>query len=131
MIGPIPAESNPAAVSIISLLKGNAINKATISFDVKAASQNEYAAHDKLFLVRVDQAGNNIFLIDFGEGETHFGGRLEDDKYEFNITRYFEQLLTNDLYTNELYLLPAGSVVNANRTILEKDITLTIHYSQL
>ena len=118
--------------SIRSLLEGKAINKVTMAFDVEAGSQSEYAAHDKLFLVRVDQEGKNVFLTDYTiEGETHFGGRLEDDKYEFNITRYFYQLLNNDSYTNDLYLLPAGAAVNANRTILDKDITLTIHYSQL
>ena len=118
--------------SIRSLLEGKAINKVTMSFDVEAGSQSEYEAHDKLFLVRVDQDGKNVFLTDYTiEGETHFGGRLEDDKYEFNITRYFYQLLNNGSYTNDLYLLPAGAAVNANRTILDKDITLTIHYSQL
>ena len=103
-----------------------------MSFDVEPSSQNEYVAHDKLFLVRVNEEGKNVFLTDYTiEGETHFGGRLESDKYEFNITRYFVQLLNNDSYTNELYLLPAGAAVNANRTILEKDIKLTIHYSEL
>ena len=118
--------------SLKSMLEGKSINKVTMSFDVNEGSQAEYAAHDKLFLVRVNEEGNNIFLTDFTiEGETHFGGRLEDDKYEFNITRYFYQLLNNDIYTNDLYLLPAGAAVNANRTILNKDIKLTIHYSEL
>jgi hypothetical protein len=118
--------------SIRSLLKGKAINKVTMTFDVEIDSQDEYAAHDKLFLVRVNQEGDNIFLTDFTvEGETHFGGRLEDDKYEFNITRYFYQLLNNDSYTNELYLLPAGSGATANRTILNKNIKLQIYYSEL
>ena len=90
------------------------------------------ASENKLFLVRVDQEGNNIFLTDFiVEGETHFGGKLDDDKYEFNISRYFYHLHNNYSNTNNLYLLPAGAAVNANRTILEKDIVLTIHYSQL
>jgi len=118
--------------SIKSMLEGKAINKVTMSFDVPEGSQSEYAAHDKLFLVRVNDQGNNVFLTDYTiEGETHFGGRLENDKYEFNITRYFYQLLNNDAYTNDLYLLPAGAAVNANRTILNKDIKLTIHYSEL
>ena len=118
--------------SLKSMLEGKSINKVTMSFDVTEGSQNEYVAHDKLFLVRVNEEGNNVFLTDFTiEGETHFGGRLEDDKYEFNITRYFYQLLNNDIYTNDLYLLPAGAAVNANRTILNKDIKLTIHYSEL
>jgi len=118
--------------SMKSMLEGKSINKVTMSFDVNEGSQAEYAAHDKLFLVRVNEEGNNVFLTDFTiEGETHFGGRLEDDKYEFNITRYFYQLLNNDIYTNDLYLLPAGAAVNANRTILDKDIKFTIHYSEL
>jgi len=103
-----------------------------MSFDVEAGSQSEYTAHNKLFLVRVDQQGEDVFLTDLTtEGETHFGGRLDDDKYEFNITRYFYQLLNNDAYTNDLYLLPAGAAVNANRTILDKNIKLTINYSKL
>ena len=119
-------------VVLSDTLKGKAINKVTMSFDVEQTSQSEYAAHDKLFLVRVNEEGNNVFLTDFtSEGETHFGGRLDNDKYEFNITRYFYQLLNNDAYTSDLYLLPAGAAVNANRTILNKDIKLTIHYSEL
>ena len=115
--------------SLKALLDQKAINKVTMSFD---AEQAEYAAHDRLFLVRVDQEGNNMFLRDLTwESETHFGGRLENNKYEFNITRYFDQLLNDDSYTNDLYLLPAGAAVNANRTILNKDISLTIHYSEL
>ena len=118
--------------SIKSILQGKAINKVTMSFDIEEGSQIDYAAHDKLFLVRVNDQGSNIFLTDYTiEGETHFGGNLDDDNYEFNITRYFYQLLNNDDYTDDLYLLPSGAAVNANRTILSNDIKLTIHYSEL
>ncbi len=118
--------------SIKEILKGKAINKVTMRFDVEDDSQLEYLAHEKMFLVRVDQFGNNIFLTDYTiEGESHFGGRLDENKYVFNITRYFVQLLNNNSFTNELYLLPSGSVINANRTILNNDITLEVYYSQL
>ena len=113
-------------------LEGKVINKVTIDFDVKSGSQSEYEAHEKLVLVRVDNEGSNVFLTDFTvEGETHFGGISEEDVYSFNITRYFYQLLNNSSYTNDLYLMPAGAAINANRTILSKDIKLTIHYSEL
>ena len=113
-------------------LEGKVINKVTIDFDVESASQSEYEAHEKLVLVRVDNEGSNVFLTDFTiEGETHFGGKLEEDIYSFNITRYFYQLLNNSSYTSDLYLMPAGAAINANRTILSKDIKLTIHYSEL
>jgi len=118
--------------SIKSLLEGKVINKSTISFDVSDDSKSEYEPHEKLVLVRVDNEGNNVFLSDFiVEGDTYFGGKLDDDKYTFNITRYLYQLLNDDSYTNELYLLPAGAAVNANRTILDKDIKLQIYYSEL
>jgi hypothetical protein len=113
-------------------LEGKVINKVTIDFDVESASQSEYEAHEKLVLVRVDNEGSNVFLTDFTvEGETHFGGKLEEDIYSFNITRYFYQLLNNSSYTNDLYLMPAGAAINANRTILSNDIKLTIYYSEL
>jgi len=115
---------------IKSTLEGKVINKVTIDFE--SGSQSEYEAHEKLVLVRVNNEGNNVFLTDFTvEGETHFGGKLEGDIYSFNITRYFYQLLNNSSYTNDLYLMPSGAAINANRTILSKDIKLTIHYSEL
>jgi len=118
--------------SLRLLLDGKSLNKVTMSFDVEPSSQSVYDAHDKLFLVRVNEEGKNVFLTDLTqEGEMHFGGMLDNDKYEFNITRYFSQLLNNESYTNNLYLLPAGAAVNASRTILDKDIKLTIHYSEL
>ena len=118
--------------SLKNILEGRAINKVTMSFDIEAGTQDEYPAHDKLFLVRINQEGDEIFLNDFlVEGETYFGGRLENGKYEFNITSYFCQLLNNSLYTNDLRLLPAGAAVNANRTILNKNIKLQIYYSEL
>ena len=68
--------------SIKSLLEGKVINKVTMSFDVESGSQLEYEAHQKLVLVRVNEQGDNVFLSDFTiEGEAHFGGNLENDKY--------------------------------------------------
>jgi hypothetical protein len=118
--------------SIKSYLFGKVLNKVCIIFDVKEGSQTEYAAHEKLVLVRVNEDGNNIFLSDLIiEGDTYFGGGLQDNSYAFNISRYFFQLLNNDSYTNDLYLLPAGAAANSNRTILDKDIKLQIYYSEL
>ena len=118
--------------SLRSMLANKAINKALIRFDVEPGSQDLYSAHDKLFLVRLDQDGNQLFLKDFiSEGEAHFGGFLNENFYEFNISRFLHEFLDNDLYTNDLYLLPAGGAVNANRTIFKKNISLVIHYSQL
>ena len=107
------------------------INKATITFEVDNL-YSEYPPHDRLALVRINDEGNNVFLLDEPfPGDPSFGGNLVTNKYEFNITEYFYQLLNNESYTNELYLLPAGALTNANRTILHKQIKLAIYYSEL
>jgi len=119
--------------SIKSMLEGKAINKVTLSFDVEDDSQSEYAAHDILFLSRVNEDGTYLKTIrSFDLGVNVFVAELSgSDRYEFNITSYFYQLLNNDAYTNDLYLLPVLAAVNSNRTILNKNIKLTIHYSEL
>ena len=112
-------------------LEGKAINKVMLSFNVN--DDSFYPPHENLSLVRVDSAGNNVFLADLSvEGATHFGGEYSNGKYEFNITRYFNNLLNNDSYTNQLYLLASGGAVNANRTIIDNSsITISILYSDL
>ena len=118
--------------SIKSVLEDKVINRVSVVFKLKDGSQTEYSAHEKLVLVRINQDGDNVFLSDFTiGGDVYFGGNLENERYEFNITRYFSQLLNNESYTNNLYLLPAGAVINSNRTILSKDISLEIYYSVL
>ncbi len=118
--------------SINLLLDNKVINKVNIIFEVEDNSQTEYEAHEKLVLVRVNNQANNVFLEDYIEGgDVYFGGNLDDGKYIFNITKYFFQMLNNELYTNQLYLLPAGAAVNANRTILNKEIKLNINYTEL
>ena len=118
--------------SLRALLRNQVINKATVEFNVLDGSQSEYLAHNKLVLVRTNSAGENIFLSDFLlEGDDYFGGDLNNEKYQFNITRYLYQLLTNPDYTPELYLLSGGGAVNANRTLLEKEVLLKIYYSEL
>ena len=118
--------------SLKKVLDNKVINKVSLEFSLSENSQYEFDAHDKLVLVRVDENGNNVFLSDFVlEGDQYFGGYLDQDKYEFNITRYFYQLLTNSSYSTNLRLLPVGAVVNANRTILDNEVKLKINYSKL
>ncbi len=118
--------------SIKKVLSGKSINKATMTFTIADDSQIDYPAHEKLLLVRLDDEDRNIFLTDYIiEGESYFGGGLQNGEYNFNITRYLYQLINNNSYTNKLYLLPTGSTVNANRSILNNDVQLTIHFSEL
>ena len=117
--------------SIKQDLDGKAINKVTLSFNVN--DDSSYPPHENLSLVRVDSAGNNVFLADLSiEGASHFGGQYLNGGYEFNISRYFNNMLNNAAYTNELYLLSSGGAVNANRTIIDNNsIVISILYSDL
>ena len=110
---------------------GKAINRVTIDFE--AFENSGYPLHEKLYLVRETNEGKIVFLTDFTiEGDEHFGGNLNNNIYSFNITRYFVQLLTNDQYTNKLYVLPVLGAANANRTILDKDnISINIIYTEI
>lgn len=118
--------------SIKKVLSGKSINKAIMTFTIADDSQIDYPAHEKLLLVRLDDEDRNVFLTDYIiEGESYFGGTLQNGEYNFNITRYLYQLINNNSYTNKLYLLPTGSTVNANRSILNNDVQLTIHFSEL
>jgi len=113
--------------------KGKAINRVNLSFELDGTDTADFPPHGRMYLVRVDNEGRDYFLTDYiVEGEDHFGGKLENGKYTFNITRYFLQLLNNEDYTNKLYLVAAGGAVNAKRTILPKDkISFNIIYTDL
>ena len=119
--------------SIKTVFKNKAINKVNLNFELDGTDTADYAPHYRMYLVRVDKEGKDYFLTDYiAEGEEHFGGKLENGKYSFNITRYFHQLLNNEDYTNKLYLVSAGGAVNANRTILLKNkVSFNIIYTEL
>ncbi|MBT4217321.1 MAG: DUF4270 family protein [Flavobacteriales bacterium] len=110
---------------------GKSINRVTIDFE--AFENNDYPPHETLYLLRENNEGKIVFLTDFTiEGEGHFGGEFDNNTYSFNITRYFVQLLTNDQYTNKLYLVPVLGSANANRTILNKSkISINIIYTEI
>ena len=110
---------------------GKSINRVTIDFE--AFENNDYPPHEKLYLLRENNEGKIVFLTDFIiEGEEHFGGEFDNNTYSFNITRYFVQLLTNDQYTNKLYLVPVLGSANANRTILDNSkISINIIYTEI
>ena len=116
-----------------TFFKNKAINRVNLSFELDGYDPAYYVPHHRMYLVRVDDEGKDYFLTDYIiEGEEHFGGKLENGKYSFNITRYFHQLLNNEDYTNKLYLVSAGGAVNANRTILPKNkVSFNIIYTDL
>ena len=118
--------------SIKDTLKNKVINKVNLKFSCNDDLQ--FGAHEKLFLVRKNTMGVNVFLSDFViEGESHFGGQNQSNNFTFNITRYFSDLINGASgFTGELLLLPSGAVINANRTIIPKSsFVIEVIYSEL
>ena len=118
--------------NIKDTLKNKVINKVNLKFSCNEDLQ--FGAHEKLFLVRKNSMGVNVFLSDFIiEGESHFGGQNQSNNFTFNITRYFSDLINGASgFTGELLLLPSGAVINANRTIIPKSsFVIEVIYSEL
>ena len=112
-------------------LAGKSINHASLKFNV--TDLDTYSPHDKLFLVRENSEGSNVFLTDFTtEGDSHFRGVLNGDSYDFNISRYFHNLINDTSYSNKLILISSGGAINANRTIiLNNSVKMQLIYSEL
>lgn len=110
-------------------LAAKPINKATLTFHQTGETEN-LAAHHSLSLVRVDSSGSKLFLTDFFEGGNHFGGELENNQYTFNISKHLSQLLNDELAVEDLYLMPIGASVNANRTLFTGEVELNITYTE-
>ena len=115
------------------ILAGKVVNQAIMSFELDNNLMiNDIIPHSQLHLARLDSDGNIIDLTDYLiEGSSFFGGRLENNIYNFNITRYFHELLFNGTHTNQLYLLDKSANSNANRSIIKKDVELNIIYSDI
>ena len=115
------------------ILAGKVVNQAIMSFELDNNLMiNDIIPHSQLHLARLDSDGNIIDLTDYViEGSSFFGGRLENNIYNFNITRYFHQLLFNGTHNNQLYLLDKSANSNANRSIIKKEVELNIIYSDI
>ena len=116
------------------MLADKAVNQVIMSFEIdNNLMTNDIIPHTQLHLARLDNDGNIVDLTDYViEGSSFFGGRLdENDIYNFNVTRYFHELLLDNTYTNQLYLLDKSANSNANRSIIKKEVVLNIIYSDL
>lgn len=115
--------------SLQDSLAAKPINKATLTFQQTNATE-QLKAHTSLSLVRVDSSGTKLFVTDFFEVPGHFGGELKNNQYVFNISKYLNQLISQELPVEDLYLMPNGASVNANRTLFTGEVELNITYTE-
>ena len=108
-------------------LSEKVINQAIISLTEQNISD---LPHSRLSLVRMDTNETRYFLEDVLEGQSHFGGELNDNIYNFNITKFLQKLVHNNYESNTLIIVPTGESVNANRTKIYQNLELSIIYTE-
>lgn len=115
----------------INNLKENnqlAIHKAELLVNISDLSDTlNYPAPKQISVVGINNEGNNVYLIDFAEGQGFYGGAYKEsnNQYVFNITHTIQQMLlgTSNLYG--LRIIISGETVIANRLILQGNKTAT------
>ncbi|MDP6909624.1 MAG: hypothetical protein QF371_08965, partial [Flavobacteriales bacterium] len=84
--------------------------------------------------------GNSVFLADFFEGSSHYGGSYDEanKEYVFNVARHLQSLLNAPEEPDYgLYILNSGNAVNARRGIFngpehpDKPMTLRLTYTAI
>jgi hypothetical protein len=118
-----------------------AINKAELV--VPVIENTYYRSHTNLLVFGVDSAGKEALIPDLIESSNYYGGGYDAiyKKYTFNIARYIQRLVSDDLPGDGtdygLSLLSSGGPVNAFRTIVpgplsaDTRLQLKITYSKL
>ncbi|MBN2682043.1 MAG: DUF4270 family protein [Bacteroidales bacterium] len=90
------------------------------------------------------QEGENTFTfpydynIDGSEGKVYFNGYLDEDKmeYRFNVTRYFQSLISGETSNNTIKLFPQNTKIIGNKIVLDngangKTFKLSLTYTKL
>lgn len=95
-----------------------AIHQAEIVFSPESSTYTNDALPNQLVLVRINDDNNDVFLEDYAEGENYFGGDLNNNEYNLNISLYIQKLLTGEINNKGLHLLITGSGVSVNRAVL-------------
>lgn len=97
------------------------INKAQLVLTVDGASDIKgFAPPGKLFLVSIDENGKYVFLKDYINNQTFFGGGPNKDTttYTFNIPIQLQDIINGKIENRGFYLFPLDNKVSGNRVVL-------------
>ena len=102
-----------------SLLDSNIIiNKAEIKLPCENYEFDNFPPSNNLFLTRKNENQEDEFLPDFFQG--NFDGQYNNlaKNYTFNITSHINEIMSGKTNNDTIKVLPSGSGITANRTIL-------------
>lgn len=112
----------PYALNVLD--SGNVIvNKAELILPVQYYPGDPLFPTDQLFLVMDNEDGTISFIPDYTDSP---GGYFVDDEssYTFNITRYYNQLISGEISAQPLTIISAGNAVTANRVVFNGPETI-------
>ncbi len=117
-----------------------AINKAQLilTADDKIATQaDKYPVPESLLIELIDNTEGFDAPIDYYLSSDYFDGKYnsETNTYTFNLTRYIQKIVNNEVENNGFYIIPSGNKISANRLVVlnsgENKIRLKLFYTKL
>lgn len=120
--------------------KNIAINKAQLilTVDDETLTQAEmYKVPESLLIELIDNIEGFDAPIDYYLSSDYFNGKYdsETNSYTFNLTRYIQKIVNNEVENNGLYIFPSANKISANRLVIlnsgENKIRLKLYYTVL
>lgn len=99
------------------------VNKAELILPAQYYALDKYLPASQLFLTRINEEGNNVFIEDFTED---FGGNYDFDnnQYLFNLTRHINKIFAREIENTPLTILTSRSGISANRVVFNGQETI-------
>ncbi len=100
-----------------------AINSARLT--VKAENLDDSAADypipERLNLYYFTEEGDFVPVVDFFMGSSYFGGRYDEESnsYIFNISSFVQYYISEEIKSNELYIVVQENAINPHRVVLK------------
>ncbi len=116
-------------LSALDDLSDVSLNVAELEFFVAELGEDNldlYPPIDAFYLAYEDEDGDRVFIEDYVESlsiSNFFGGTLEDDtnglkKYTLGVTSHVLDIISGEIASKELFLVPVRREQEVNRTIL-------------
>lgn len=96
------------------------INKAELVLPIDNDQVGVYLPSERVFVVGIDDEGDEFIIQDQFEGDTHVDGywSVADSEYRLNISRYIQRVLAGTNGNNGMYLFVGDGSVTARRAVL-------------
>ena len=115
------------------------VNRAELTITAKDPSNPFFSVPNKLLLISKNEAGANIFPIDYYESSGYYGGDYNSStkEYKFNIARQIQGYLDGRYTSPDYYIVVSGAGVTPNQLAVGSStnanyrLKLSLYYTKL